>query len=93
MKSSFAGFHPGIQQEYLEISMEKGKRLITQHASLLSIHNHCSDLAQGFYKMLCEKKFTRGRRTPLVGNLHSEVFGLSVCSFEPTMFQRLAVCT
>ena len=68
MKSSFAGFHPGIQQDCMENSIEKGRKLIYQFASSLSIHGHCADLAHGFYKMLLERRFMRGgRRNALVG--------------------------
>ncbi|KAI8479474.1 transcription factor TFIIIB subunit brf1 [Branchiostoma belcheri] len=57
------GFHHGFGKESRAITLQNGKRKITQLGHQLKLNQHCMDTAFNFFKMAVNKKLTRGRKT------------------------------
>eukprot|EP00058_Branchiostoma_floridae_P019068 XP_002604557.1 hypothetical protein BRAFLDRAFT_220499 [Branchiostoma floridae] len=57
------GFHHGFGKESRAITLQNGKRKITQLGHQLKLNQHCLDTAFNFFKMAVNKKLTRGRKT------------------------------
>lgn len=58
-----SGMGYGLSRESREVSIETGRRVINQIASILNLGHHIADSAHRLYILAVESAFTQGRRT------------------------------
>ncbi|EDV19499.1 uncharacterized protein TRIADDRAFT_62066 [Trichoplax adhaerens] len=56
------GFH-GFSKESREITLQNGKKRLTQLGQQLKLNQNCIDMGYRFFKMAVNKRLTRGRKT------------------------------
>ncbi|CAM9828438.1 unnamed protein product [Lampetra fluviatilis] len=56
------GLYTGLGKESRALTLQNGRRHITQLGSQLQLNQHCLDTAFNFFKMAVSKRLTRGRK-------------------------------